>query len=619
MITEVLNEADLVELLKKDHPLCRFPSVSDRAAWQRIKTGALTRKKARLLLGASNLLLKQSKTGQIYPDITSEQAFDFVRTGNRDTFQDPYYRRRMILTTLVLGECIEDKGRFMPQIMEGLWKLVSEPYWYISAHGFYGDGDPMPWHDCRFPDLFACETVMTLAMTEAVLGDRIRKVSAQMLEWIHDLADNRVFTPVEKSNPWWFRGANNWSPWCASNTVGAAIVFLKDQPERLAKIMLSMAGVCDRYYDTLAFEGGCDEGPGYFTVAGMKLMNFIDHMDLATNGAYSRLFSEPKMKNIAEYPVRVNASGSWYINPADADAKMHFRSGLLLRFAELVGSGELYGFVLNQADSPEKTPEEYIATRYGKHVLENMLQDLFFMPARAGGKSAKRSLFTAQTDLQLYVMRQSQNEAKGAIMSIKGGHNAENHNHNDIGQFELFFDGSPLIVDLGSSSYTRFTFMQETRYKSFVHGAQGHNIPQFNGILQQFGREYHAGVVEAEQGRVALDLTNAYPAECGLKSYIRTAKLDKNTCSLEESVTFDGQGENKVILNLFCAVRPRKCGECIKLGTLRMFADGIDFDRIEKIPINDPKLIHSWGKAVYRIGFTGLYRDSANWSFRWER
>jgi hypothetical protein len=53
---------------------------------------------------------------------------------------------------------------------------------------------------------------------------------------------------------------------------------------------------------------------------------------------------------------------------------------------------------------------------------------------------------------------------EGLFLAAKGGHNAESHNHNDMGSFNLYIDQQPIIIDLGVGTYTRQTFSSE-RYK----------------------------------------------------------------------------------------------------------------------------------------------------------
>src|SRR2546430_9673482 len=38
--------------------------------------------------------------------------------------------------------------------------------------------------------------------------------------------------------------------------------------------------------------------------------------------------------------------------------------------------------------------------------------------------------------------------------SAWGGHNAQSHNHNDVGNFIVYGDGRPVLIDLGVETYS---------------------------------------------------------------------------------------------------------------------------------------------------------------------
>lgn len=48
--------------------------------------------------------------------------------------------------------------------------------------------------------------------------------------------------------------------------------------------------------------------------------------------------------------------------------------------------------------------------------------------------------------------------AWGVVFLAKGGHNDEEHNHNDVGSFSIALDGDPLVVDAGVNTHTAQTF-----------------------------------------------------------------------------------------------------------------------------------------------------------------
>lgn len=92
--------------------------------------------------------------------------------------------------------------------------------------------------------------------------------------------------------------------------------------------------------------------------------------------------------------------------------------------------------------------------------------------------------------LQVMGARSHSDSDKDLYVAAKGGHNAESHNHNDVGNFIVYADGSPLLIDIGVETYTAKTF-SSNRYDIWTMQSQYHNLPTINGVQQKDGREYH--------------------------------------------------------------------------------------------------------------------------------
>ena len=67
-----------------------------------------------------------------------------------------------------------------------------------------------------------------------------------------------------------------------------------------------------------------------------------------------------------------------------------------------------------------------------------------FHPVGAGQPAADTQ-DTLLPDLQVRIIRRN-----GWTLCIKGGHNGESHNHNDVGSLMVYVDGHPLLVDAGN-------------------------------------------------------------------------------------------------------------------------------------------------------------------------
>uniref|UniRef100_UPI00289E9CF5 heparinase II/III domain-containing protein n=1 Tax=Microbacterium sp. TaxID=51671 RepID=UPI00289E9CF5 len=116
----------------------------------------------------------------------------------------------------------------------------------------------------------------------------------------------------------------------------------------------------------------------------------------------------------------------------------------------------------------------------------------------------------------------------GLGLVIKGGHNAEHHNHNDVGSFIVTSDGVPVVVDAGRPTYTKATFGPD-RYSIWTMQSSWHNTPTIAGVDQSAGREFAASDVEAvvadAASSLSLELGGAYDVDGA--TWRRTAVLDR--------------------------------------------------------------------------------------------
>ena len=101
--------------------------------------------------------------------------------------------------------------------------------------------------------------------------------------------------------------------------------------------------------------------------------------------------------------------------------------------------------------------------------------------------------------LQWMICRANPTDSQTAVMAIKGGHNAELHNQNDLGSLIVHVGGESLITDLGPRRYDRSNF-DENRYTHFVNASRGHSVPIVNGCEQGMGKTFAALDKRAGQG-----------------------------------------------------------------------------------------------------------------------
>ena len=135
---------------------------------------------------------------------------------------------------------------------------------------------------------------------------------------------------------------NNWNPWIHSNLLTCALLMDAD-PARRAQTVYKILTSLDRFLDSYHDDGGCDEGPGYWSRAGASLFECLDLLHSASNGDVN-YFDLPLVRQIGAYIYKVHIAGDWYVNFADAPAKVKPDGSLLYRYGKATGDGDLQAF-----------------------------------------------------------------------------------------------------------------------------------------------------------------------------------------------------------------------------------------------------------------------------------
>lgn len=478
-----------------------------------------------------------------FPVLPATLALDYVRNGNRTRYERISFDRRSRLLALTLAEAVEGKGRFLDDVINGVWAVCEESFWGVPAHlGGQKTGSGLPNVEDRMVDLFAAETAALLALTDYFLGEQLQKQSPLIRPRIYHETALRVFEPLSREPQrygYLKKGAkvNNWNPWIMSNWLVATLLLEPDDTRRAAMTHAAMDGL-DLYLNGLGEDGGCDEGPSYWFVAGASVFDALEILHSASGGKIS-LYGEPLVRNMASYVYKMHIAGPYFVNFADADPTVNADGAMLYRFGKRVNDDTLarfgrwahQAFGIGESIRPTLRSSGFNRQRRIQNLLA--LKELDGLP-KTDFPGVRDAWFQ---DVQVLTAR----TPKGLFVATHGGHNAESHNHNDVGDFILYAGGQPVVIDAGRGIYTAVTFSSK-RYDLWYTQSQYHNLPTVNGVGQKAGREFAAGNVKAQTGpdaaSLTMDLAKAYPAEAGIRAWQRTVRLDHKADALDVTDDF---------------------------------------------------------------------------------
>ncbi len=539
-----------------------------------------------------------------WPTITATDYMAFSRTGDRMVMENKHFARRHAFCTLVVAEVCEHEGRFLDGVINGLMAICEESYWGVSAH-YPREVRMIPDAIHPFIDLFAAETASNLAVCLHVLEDELAAVTPEIVLRVRHELDCRIVQPfLSREDFHWMgygRAVNNWNPWILSNIISVALLAVEDRVTRREMIKKCM-DLLDNYMVNVPSDGGCDEGINYWSVSALAVFDTVYQLHLASRGDID-FFGDPLIGRMGDYACKVYLGDGWVANFADGPAYISrpgFGAGMLFIFGEmthnprLMGLGyELGGQCLNEA-------------MLHQNNLRRMLMSACHPAVPCPFEPETHAVLDR---LQIATMR---TESLTAI--IKGGHNAEGHNHNDVGTFILFGD-RPILIDVGVGVYTRQTFSAE-RYSIWTMQSGWHNLPDINGKMQCPGVKFRASDFVSKAGHASLNLTDAYPPEAGLSRLVRGLDVSGNIATLTDSYTFTAE-DNTVTEHFMVRDEPVLEEGYISIGDCRMTYPADMTVTVDSQPIREDRNLYGvWGTdCLYRISITGQVGTDATLTF----
>lgn len=566
-----------------------FPTVEDRAFWNSFRNETCVEEAERAM-------------GYGWDVIKATDFMAYKESGNRTIMQIPHFTRRNHLILFTLAELKENKGRFLPQIVNGLFAICEESFWGLSAHWhLYIRNIPTPTEP--YVDLYAAETAEHLAVITHVLREPLKAYCPEILERVDYELEQRIRSVYLTHRDffwmgwmWYDRKMGNWLPWIASNLLTVYLLTAKNEWQ-LHRALVKLFEDLQNYYAAMPNDGGCNEGPGYWSRAGASLFEFLYLLKLSTDGKLN-LFGDEKIGKIAGYLKVVHMASDIFANVADAHAKGQAHMMLLLYgFARETKQPELMNFsaAVYQEKAEELKPLDHTIRTMRRLIWQaSFLKEIEIYPVSYPLHGASECL----PDLQLAVLRQGD-----WALCVKGGHNHENHNHNDVGSISLYDGTTPVLVDVGINTYTRFTFSLE-RYNMIPWTrSETHSLPVINGVQQHEGECFRADRFAAEAGKAEVSFAAAYPAEAGIEKLTRVLTAEEKRIVCTDCFIFR-EGAEKQVTEMLMSILPVRVeqNEAVIGERYRVRSNGgtmhCQFLSFE----GDPQLESDWNaKGVYRI------------------
>jgi hypothetical protein len=543
--------------------------ISDRPAWETLGKQPAFRK----IVARAELLLSTP-----FPESPDALYLEFSQNGNRENYQKVAGERRSQVQIFTLAECVENQGAYLPALEEVINELCLERTWVLPAHDKDLENFDLKTTDI---DLVSSALAWELALTDYLLGDKLKP---EVRDTIRRNVEARVLNPFRqmvtgvREGNFWLRTTNNWNAVCLAGVTGAALALVEKREER-AFYAAAAEFYIKNFLKGFTPDGYCSEGVSYWNYGFGHYVLLTEALRQATGGRVD-LMEAPEAKPAALYGTRIEIQNG--ICPAFSDCPVTARPDSdLLAYLD-----RRYGLGLGLQSKPGTGGSLFETLFYAYPDAFPKAKDVETRPA---GK-AEREWFS---DAGIYIGRpDAKNEPKLAV-ALKGGHNAEHHNHNDVGSYQVVLNNAVPLVDPGSEVYTARTFSDQ-RYESQALNSFGHPVPRVAGKMQETGRQAEGKIVREDFSGMGdtliVDLKSAYavPELERLERTFTYLRTDRSRFIVSDLVAFNNPEKFETALITFGTseeVKPgvleiREKGEVLRVT---IETGGKPFDLVKEI------------------------------------
>ena len=447
--------------------------------------------------------------------------------GNRSPYSKSYYLlRRQLMASAMLSLIYPDEPKYLDYLMDVVYTVCDEYTWCLNAHQPNLETN----NNCHI-DLFAAETALSLAETYHLLGDRLDPLIKNRI--VAEI-DRRIVNVITKKTFGWERATHNWNAVC-TGSIGCTFMLM--HPEMMGEMLPRFESNLQNFLSGFHDDGMCLEGCHYWHYGFGHFVIYADMVRSFTNGEVDH-FKNEKVKTIAQFIQKAFISGDAIISFSDGSRSHKFHMGLV-------------HYLRNEYPDVVKSYDKsfsYVASGCARFAAAvrgaSWLSEEYYYNPTPDGAAAE---YYAE-ESQMLIKR-----TRSYGFAAKAAHNAEPHNHNDVGSFIFAKNGRQVLVDLGSGPYSQQYFHKDTRYGHIECSSRGHSVPIVGGVLQSPGAEFGSKDVSFKDGIFSMDIAGAYACE-GLNSIRRSFSFTEDSVTMTD--TFDYSGSGAIVDRIATLIAP---------------------------------------------------------------
>ena len=321
---------------------------------------------------------------------------------------------------------------------------------------------------------------------------------------------------IYQRHNWWTVVVHNWNQVCNGGITLGALAIGDEDPARAEYILKQSVESIQLAMASYAPDGGWAEGPGYWQYATSYNVYYLAGLDTALGTDFG-LSSLPGFEHAGDFRVYFQGPAGTFSyadahSPAPGTAPEMF--WLARRFSQPVFAwDELRHLVAG--DRPQATDL------------------IWYQPVGRSPGAARWPLQKTFQGVNVAFLRSDWDSPDAFWVGVKGGDNAANHSHLDLGSFVLAARGVLWALDLGSDDYNMPGYFGKQRFTYYRLRTESHNTVLIDNNNQDLKAK---APMTMANGVVSIDLTGAYPGK--VTKFTRTVQFTaEKTVIVRDEIT----------------------------------------------------------------------------------
>jgi len=316
------------------------------------------------------------------------------------------------------------------------------------------------WHPSHFLD--TAEMTHALAIGYDWLYDVLSPQERETIRRAIVEKGLREAERVYRGAGWWSRSQHNWNQVCNGGITLGALAVADEEPELAAHIVHKACLSVQIAMRQFAPDGACVEGPGYWNYATIYNVLMLAGLETALGTDFG-LSGFEGFSVTGDFPIYSLGPTRRAFNFADAGDRQ--RPAPQLFWLARKFDRPLYAWY----------EREYIAGDSPLHLW-------WFDPRGQQPDGLPLDRHFRRADVVM--LRSAWHDPRAVFVGFKGGSNAVNHSHLELGTFVLDADGVRWALDLGPDDYNLPAYFGSKRWTYYRLATQGQNTLVIDGKNQ---------------------------------------------------------------------------------------------------------------------------------------